>query len=85
MAGAVYILCALTAFICAVLLLRSYRSSGARLLLWSGLCFLLLTANNILVFIDVQVVKDVSLILWRNGTALGAFGLLIFGLVWDTK
>lgn len=85
MAGAVYLLCALTALTCTVLLLRSYRQSGVRLLLWSGLCFLLLTVNNLLVFIDIQVIKDVSLLLWRNHAALGAFTLLIFGLVWDTK
>ena len=37
----VYVLCLLTSLACAVLLLRSYRQTRIRLLLWSGLCFAL--------------------------------------------
>lgn len=85
MSGLVYLLCALTALICAVLLLRGYFQTGARLLLWSGLCFVGLTANNTLVFVDLHVVPDQSLLLWRNISALLAISLLLFGLVWDSK
>jgi len=52
MAGLIYGSCALTALLCAGLLLRAYRHSGYRLLLWSGLCFVGLTLNNLLVVID---------------------------------
>lgn len=85
MAGAVYLLCALTALICALLLLRGFTKSGARLLLWSGLCFLLLTLNNSLVFIDLYVFPNVNLMLWRNFSALVGMCLLLYGLVWDSK
>ena len=40
MAETVYILCALTCMACAVLLLRGYRRSRARFLLWSSICFM---------------------------------------------
>ena len=48
MASVVYALCALTSLACAVLLLRAYRRSWARLLFWSGLCFVGLALNNVL-------------------------------------
>jgi hypothetical protein len=81
----VYLLCALTALACAALLLRAYRRSGARLLLWAGLCFLGLTLNNALVFVDLVVVPSVDLFTWRNLAALAGLAVLLYGLVWDVK
>lgn len=82
---AIYALCAATALACAVLLLRGYRRSGARLLLWAGLCFLGLTLNNALVFVDLVLVPSLDLFTWRNVAALLAVGTLLYGLVWDLK
>lgn len=84
MAGAIYLLCSLTALGCAVLLLRSYRRSGLRLLLWSGVCFCCLAVNNALVFVDLVVVRDVDLYLWRNLAAAAGMGVLVYGLIWDS-
>lgn len=81
----VYVLCAATSALCAVLLLRGYKESRARLLFWSGLCFLGLTLNNVLLVIDVRVVPDVDLSLWRTIPALIGISLLIYGLVWETR
>ena len=81
----VYALCALTSAACAVLLLRGYRRSGVRLLLWSGLCFLGLTVNNILLFIDVRVVPDVDLSLWRTIPAIIGVAVLLYGLIWEAS
>lgn len=81
----VYTLVALTAAACAVLLLRGYRQSGARLLLWGGLCFLGLTLNNVLVFVDLLLVPQIDLYTFRNLAALVALGLLLYGLVWDAR
>ena len=50
----VYGLCVVTSALCAVLLLRGYARSRVPLLLWSGLCFIGLTLNNVLLFIDVR-------------------------------
>jgi hypothetical protein len=83
MAAAVYVLCALTSFACGVLLLRAYRRSSSRLLLWGGLCFLGLALDNVLLFTDLVVVPELDLAIWRNLIALVAFSLLLFGLIWE--
>ena len=84
MASVVYGLCAVTSVICAGLLGRGYMRSKARLLLWSTLCFLLLTVNNILLVIDrVLLMEEVDLYRLRLVTALGALALLVYGLIWD--
>ena len=77
----IYSLCALTALLCATLLLRAYLRSRARLLLWSGLCFVGLTLNNVVLILDRLVFLEVDLSLWRNLTALIAVLLLVGGLI----
>ena len=85
MAEIVYALCALTSIVCSVLLLRSYLRGGVRLLLWSGLCFVGLAINNLFLFIDLAVVTDVDLRAFRDLSAFLGVGVLVFGLVWETK
>ena len=85
MASIVYVLTTLIAALCALLLLRGYRRSGSRLLLWSGLCFVGLTADNALLFTDVVVFPDVSLAFWRGLPALMGLCALIYGMVWETR
>jgi hypothetical protein len=84
MAPVIYSLCALTSITCLVLLWRSWRASGARLLFWSALCFGALSVNNVLLVIDrVVLPTQVDLGTWRLGWALAAVMLLLFGLVWE--
>ena len=85
MSAAVYVLCTVTSLLCAALLLRAYRGNGVRLLLWSGLCFVGLTADNVILFLDLIVFPDVSLRLVRQSAALAGLGLLIYGLIWDSQ
>jgi len=85
MAEGVYVLCMLTSGACAVLLLKSYRATRTRLLLWSSLCFVGLALNNLLLFADLVLVLSVDFSIWRNLTAASALCLLVFGLVWDAK
>jgi hypothetical protein len=80
----VYVLCAATSGFCAVLLLRGYAKSRARLLFWSGLCFTGLALNNLLLVVDVHV-PAVDLSLWRTVPALAGISLLVYGLVWETR
>ncbi|MEO8335538.1 MAG: DUF5985 family protein [bacterium] len=80
----VYSLCAVTSLICAVMLLRGYRRSRARLLLWSGLCFACFALNNVILFIDVQVLPDRDLSVLRTLPSLLGMGLLLYGLVWES-
>lgn len=81
----VYILCALTSGLCAVLLLRGYRKSRARLLLWSGLCFTGLALNNLLLIVDVRFVPSIDLSLLRTFPAVIGISLLVYGLVWESR
>lgn len=81
----VYTLCFLTSSACAGLLARSYGRSGARLLLWSCLCFLLLAANNLLLIVDMLVLPDVDLRLGRLLLSLAAVSVLLFGFIWDLE
>ena len=83
MEALVYFLCTATSLACAVLLLRAYRQSGARLLFWSGLCFVGLALNNALLFIDLELLPQTDLFLLRSLPALIGLLLLIFGLIWD--
>jgi hypothetical protein len=84
-ADIVYILCALTSMSCAVLLLRSYARTRARLLLWSGLCFSFFALNNILLFIDLTVLPMVDLSILRTLTGIIGVVLLIFGFIMDER
>ncbi len=82
---AVYLLCFITSAACALLLARSYRRTGARLLFWSGLCFLFLAANNFVVVLDLLVFPAVDFRLVRNLLALAAIAVLLFGFIWDLE
>lgn len=79
----VYLLCFLTSAGCAGLLIRSYLASRARLILWTALCFLLLTANNLLLFVDVVVLPSMNLLMFRHLASLGAVVVLLIGFIWD--
>lgn len=84
MAAMIYALCALTSITCLVLLWRSWRASGARLLFWSALCFAALSVNNVLLVLDRVVWPvEVNLTVPRLLAALVAVLLLLFGLIWE--
>ena len=83
MSALIYTLCSLTSLACAALLLRGYARNRHRLLFWSGLCFLMLTASNVLNIFDRFVFPNIDLAPARLSTALVAVALLIFGLVWE--
>jgi len=85
MAELVYVLCAATSIVCAVLLLRGYRASRTRLLFWSSLCFVGLAINSILLFVDLIELPDIDLFWWRTAAALVAMMVLLFGLIWEIR
>jgi len=83
-ASLIYLLCALTAFACAFLILRSYLRSRQRLLLWSGLCFSGLFINNVLLVVDrVLLGPEIDLSIWRLEISLIALLPLLIGLIWE--
>lgn len=81
----VYLLCFATSSACALLLGRSYRRTGARLLLWSALCFLFLSLNNLFLVADLLVFPEVNMRLARLIFALAAVSILLFGFIWDLE
>ncbi|MCD2322943.1 DUF5985 family protein [Sphingomonas sp. IC-56] len=81
----VYLLCFATSALCAVLLGRSYRVSGARLLLWSTACFALLAVNNLFLVIDMLLIAWIDFRLVRLLLSLAAVAVLLFGFIWDLE
>jgi hypothetical protein len=84
MAETIYLLCAATSVLCAVLLFNGYRASRTRLLFWSCLCFIGLAVNNVLLFVDLVVVTT-DLALLRTSVALVAMLAMSLGLVWESR
>jgi hypothetical protein len=84
LANAIYLLCALTSVLCALLLVRGYRQSRVRLLFWSAWCFVGLALNNIMLIVDLRVLQDVDLAMWRAVPAVIGTALLVYGLVWES-
>ncbi len=85
MQSAVYLLCLATSLACAGLLLRGFFRDRLRLLLWSGLCFVGLALDSALLFLDVIVYPEIDMSAWRGLPAVVGLGLLLFGLVWESR
>jgi hypothetical protein len=83
--GAVYLLCAATALACAALLLRGYRRSRARLLLWCGLFFAALAVENLTLFVDLVLVPETDLSALTSAAGFLGMLVLLYGLIWDSR
>jgi Family of unknown function (DUF5985) len=82
MAETIYLLCAVTSVVAALLLLRQYQARRTPLLLWSCIGFFGLALNNLLVFVDVTVMTGTDLSLLRAVAGVGAMLVLLHGLIW---
>lgn len=80
-----YLLAVLTCLACTVLLWRSYTRTGLRLLLWSALCFVGLTASNLLLFFDLTVFPEIDLRPWRLAAALVGLAFLLYGFIFESE
>jgi hypothetical protein len=80
-----YSLAALTSLTCMLLLFRAHARTGLRLLFWSALCFVGLTINNLLLFLDLIVFPDLDLRLWRLAAALAGLLALLYGFIWEAE
>lgn len=81
---AVYGLCLLTSGACAALLMRAWRRTGSRLLLWTATSFCFLTLNNLALVADMVLFPAVDLWLLRFLATVVAISLLLFGFVWES-
>ena len=80
--GTVYLLCFLTSAACAWLLMRSFLRTRGQMLFWSALCFVLLALNNLIVILDMLVVRSSDLSLFRLAASLLAVSVLLYGFIW---
>jgi hypothetical protein len=81
----IYVLCAVTAAACAILLHRNARRAGSRMLFWCGLCFWLLSLASALVIVDHYMMPGVELWPLRQGTTLLAVAVLLYGLTFEER
>lgn len=84
-AEAIYIACAITCAGCAWLLFRGYARGGPRLLLWSGLCFVALTIDNMILYVDLVLLPADDLFYYRTVTAAVGTVILLYGLVAESR
>jgi hypothetical protein len=82
---ALYALAVLSSSACAFLLLRGYFKRRVRLLMWSGICFIGLTINNVALFADLVVFPERDLRLARLIPALIGMMFLLYGFIWDAE
>jgi hypothetical protein len=80
-----YLLAVLTCLACTLLLFRGYARSGLRLLLWSALCFVFLSVNNLLLFFDFIVLPDLDLRPYRLVAALVGLAFLLYGFIFESE
>jgi hypothetical protein len=80
---ALYVVAVLSSATCAVLLLRAYWQRPVRLLMWSGVCFIGLTLNNVALFADLVVFPELDLRLARQLPALIGMMFLLYGFIHD--
>lgn len=81
-----FLLAIATSLACTVLLFRGYVQSRVRILMWSGLCFVCLTINNLLLFVDLVVLPtDIDLRVFRHGTALIGMLFMIYGFIHESE
>ena len=79
----VYLLCFLTSLSCCLLLIRSYRRTKSKVLLWTAACFVLLAIDNLLVVFDLILLPNVDLSVPRLLVTLLAVSTLLIGFVWE--
>ena len=80
-----YILAILTSVACTGFLIREYLRTRFRLLLWSALCFVGLSLNNALLFVDMVIYQQADLRLLRVGTALIGMAFLLYAFIWEAE
>ena len=79
-------LAALTSIGCMWLLFRGYSRSAVRLLFWTALCFVFLSINNVVLFVDTIVLPtQADLRLLRLGAALAGIACLLYAFIWESE
>ncbi len=80
-----YVLAILTSFACTLCLFRAYLHTRLRLLLWSGFCFVGLTVNNVVLFLDMVVYPTIDFRPARLIAALVGMVFLLYGFIFESE
>lgn len=78
-----YLMAIATCLSCTLLLIRDYLRKRVRLLLWSAACFVGLTVNNILLFLDLVTFPATDLRLARLTASLLGMLFLLYAFIWE--
>ncbi len=82
---ALFGLAALTSIGCMWLLFRGYFRSSVRLLFWVALCFVFLSINNVVLFVDTIVLPtQVDLRIVRLTAAIAGIACLLYAFIWES-
>ena len=84
-AKTIYLLCAATSLLVAMMLMRQYVKSHTRLVLWSVISFAGLAINSVLVYVDLIMYTGVDLSLYRSAAGAAAMAVMVYGLIWETR
>lgn len=68
-----------------MLLLRGYLTTRMPLLFWAALCFLGLTIDNALLFVDIVLLPHIDLFMVRTVSALAGTVVLLCAMIWDIR
>jgi hypothetical protein len=74
-----------TSAICAALLLRSYRASRSKLILYTALGFVFLALNNLFLVGDMVVFPDINLWPYRQAASVAAVAVLLYGFTFEVE
>jgi len=83
-AQTIYALCGLMSLLVTWTLIRQFKRTRSRLLLWASICFLGLALNNVILFVDYIIFPEFDLVILRNVSAFLGISALIYGFIWDT-
>ena len=84
-AKTIYLLCAATSLLVAMMLMRQYLKSRTRLVLWSVISFAGLAVNSVLVYVDLVLYTGVDLSVFRRAAGAVAMAVMLYGLIWETR
>ena len=84
-AKTIYLLCAATSLLVAMMLMRQYLKTRTRLVLWSVISFAGLAVNSVLVYVDLVMYTGVDLSVYRSAAGAFAMAIMLYGLIWETR
>ncbi len=82
---ALYLLAIITSFACMIFLFRGYKQKRVRLLFWSGVCFVGLTVNNVLLFVDLVTFPAMDLRPARFLASLAGMLCMLYSFIWKSQ